>query len=156
MSKKVLKRVQYSLMKPLRGKGGIGDFVFVKPGYGRYLEKYNKAARVTKELELELESKKSEWIKNEEKHIAFAKDLLAKIAQIELITLIKKVSQGTKLYAAVKKEDIIDFFIAKNISLEKEHLKIDNVIKTLGEHSIIINVYGNEEIEMKVNILQEE
>lgn len=156
MSKKVLKKTQYSLMRPLRGKGNIGDLVFIKPGYGRYLEKLGFAIRVNAELLANLDIKKNEWLKNEQQNALVAKDLLKKIANIESIQLTRRVSQGVKLYAAVKKEDIVAFFLERNIKIEKENVKIDNIIKTLGEHFIIINVYGNEEISMKVVVSAEQ
>jgi len=156
MSKKVLKKTQYSLMRPLRGKGNIGDLVFIKPGYGRYLEKLGVALRVNAELLANLDNKKSEWLKNEQENALIAKDLLKKISNIESVQLTRRVSQGTKLYAAVKKEDIVSFFLEKNVKITKENVKIDNVIKTLGEHDIIINVYGNEEISMKIIVSAEQ
>lgn len=154
--KKSIKRIQCVLTKPLRGKGGIGEVVSVKRGYARYLERFDKATRATKEVLETLYIKKEEWSKMDEIHNQAAEITLAKLAKFEKIILNKRVSHASTLYSSVKQDEIIKFFESHDIKLSKDNIKIDRVIKTLGEHFIMINVYGNYVHNLIVEVCKED
>lgn len=153
--KKSSKRVQCVLTQPIRGKGGIGDLVSIKRGYARYLERFNKATRATKELLDNIELKKAEWQKLEEGNLKVAEAKLAQLKKFKKISMYKRVSHAETLYSALKQDEIIDFFSEKGIKLTRENIKIDKVIKTLGEHSVLINVYGRCEHHLIIEVCKE-
>lgn len=153
--KKSLKKIECVLTKPIRGKGTIGDIVSIRRGYARYLERFDKAIRLTPDVLKNIEIKKADWQKKEEGNLAEAQLKLSKLKKIDKITFYKRVSHADTLYSAIKQDEIIEYFSKKNIKLNKENVKIDRVIKSLGEHKIIINVYGDLEHSLTVEICKE-
>lgn len=153
--KKSLKRVQCVLTSPIRGKGGIGDVVNIKRGYAKYLERFNKATRATKEVLENIEAKKIEWKSVESTKEKQALEIVNKLKAFPKITMFKRVSHAETLYSAVKPDEIITFFEEKGIKLKKEQIKIDRIIKTLGEHEVVLNVYGEYVHNLIVEICKE-
>lgn len=150
-----VKKISCVLTKAIRGKGNIGDLVSVKRGYARYLERFNKAIRATADVLKNIDERKKEWVDIESANMKNAEVVLSKLSKFKKITLVKRVSHADTLYSSVRAEDIIEFFKTQNIHLTKENLKIDHVIKTLGEHSVLINVYGNLDHELTVEVVKE-
>lgn len=149
------KKIRCVLTKPLRGKGGIGDIINVKRGYARYLERFDKATRATNDVLECIEKNKALWKQEEESSVKAAEIKLNQLKKFSKITLYKRVSHAETLYSAVKYDDIIEFFAAHNIKLTKENIKIDRIIKTLGEHTVIIGVYGDLEHNLTVEVCKE-
>lgn len=153
--KKVLKKSKYILKMPLRGKGNLGDIINVKPGYGRYLEKYDRADRVTDDVIKDLEAKKIEWQQKEKMNMVAADLLFEELKKFSCVEIFRKIAQEDHLYSSINKSEVVDFFKAKNILIEKHNVVMSNNIKKLGEYSIIINVYGDKDYEITLKILKE-
>lgn len=149
------KKVQCVLITPLRGKGLIGDVISVKKGYARYLERFDKAVRATQDVLANIEKNKEHWEVTESVNRIAAEGVLKTLQNFQKITLYRRVSHAETLYSSVRHEDIIVFFADKGIKLNKESIKIDRIIKTLGEHEITITIYGDLIHHLIVEILPE-
>lgn len=150
--KKVFKKREYVLKNPIKGKGNVGEIVKVAPGYGRYLERFAIAVRATKEIKENLEQSKLEWISASKSKEVQAEKLIAEIKAIDHILLNKKVAQNIKLYQAITREDVVEALKKNNIEIMPNYVFINNIIKTIGEHQVVINVYGNYETVLKVQV----
>lgn len=148
-------KVSYILKKALRKKGEIGDVVKLAKGFGRYLEGCKIAVRATKENLLDLEERKLEWKKNESKHAEDAKALMEKIKDLKL-KIEKRVGQNGKLYEAIRPEHVVDAFKAQGFDIPRNYIRIDNQIKNIGEHKIIVHAYGNYECEICLDVVPSE
>ncbi|WP_342262139.1 50S ribosomal protein L9 [Alphaproteobacteria bacterium endosymbiont of Tiliacea citrago] len=154
--KRASKKVQCVLKQPIRGKGGIGDVINARRGFARYLERFNKAERATKEVLNSIDQKKEEWKKEESLNLKNAEEILNKLKKFNKISFVRRVSHSDTLYASLKQDEIIEFFKTKGVELTKQNIKIDKMIKTLGEHSVIINIYGDLEHSLIVEITKGE
>ncbi len=151
---KVVKKVEYVLQKPLRKKGEIGDVVKVTRGFGRYLESQGIANRANTEVLKNLEINKKFWLEAEAVNDKIARELIEKIKDVKVV-LKKRVAQGEKLYDSVRPEHIVEGFKAHGIQLQNNNIKLNNQIKKIGTHNIIVHAYGNHEIEMEINVVSE-
>jgi len=156
MAKKVIKKVNYILAMPLGGSK-IGDIVSVKMGYGRYLERTNKAIRASEANIGNIETYKASWLVKEKENEKAAKILFDKLKGIEGNLIIKKrIAQGEKLYESVRFEDVLNCLKSKGIVLKKENIKMRNIIKTLGVHEITIHLYADYSMNRNVEIVPED
>lgn len=155
--RKIVKTSKYILTMPLRGSGDIGDIISVKPGYGRYLERYGKATRVTQEILDELDQKKLQWKKEQSKKAELGEKLFGLLQKIERVILKKKTTQDVYLYSSIKKEEVITVLQEqnKNILVDKSQIIMNSNIKKIGEYPVIVNVYGTKDYEFMLEVIDE-
>lgn len=136
--------------------GGIGDTVDVARGYGRnYLIPQGKAVLATsknlKEVEHQrrLLQRKAEMMRKE------AEGLAGKIKELTL-SLPRKVVDAEKLYGSVAVSDILQALEEHGISLERKQIRMDEPIKTLGEHKVPVKIHAEVTTELTVQVVKEE
>ena len=151
---KTKKKVSYVLQKPIRRKGGVGDVINVTKGFGRYLERFSVAQRVTKEVLENLEESKKIWQAKESENEKAAIALVEKIKNIKLV-MKKRVAQGDGLYEAVRDEHVVSAFKDRGIELKNNNIKINSQIKKLGCHTFVVHIYGEHEVELELEVLSD-
>ena len=133
--------------------GKIGDLVSVKDGYARnYLIPKGMALRENKK-NLEYYNNIKEDIKNrEEKKLQEAKNIIEKIKNLN-VEFSKEADEKDQLYGSISKKEIIDYLSDKSLRVRSDDLQIKNQIKSIGEHTVVINPYENiiEEFTITVN-----
>jgi large subunit ribosomal protein L9 len=102
-----------------------------------------------------IEIKKQEWMARELNNDKSAVLLMDKLKNIKLI-IKKRVAYGDRLYDSVRIEHIIDAFKAFDIELKRQNVKIDNAIRTLGLHTIIVHTYGTYEVVVSIEVISDD
>ena len=101
-------------------------------------------------INLELfENIKNEISSKESEKKEKAQTLMDSIKKVNIL-FIKEADDKDQLYGAVSKKEIINFFNEKNIKLISDDLKINQPIRTLGEHTIEFNPYEGIVTELKI------
>ena len=130
--------------------GKVGDQVKVKNGFARNFLFPNKMAlRDTKSNLQYFEKIKDEINIKENDKKQKAIDLIKAIKKIK-IEFIKEADDKDQLYGTVSKKEIINFFNDKNIQLLSDDIKILQIIRSLGQHTIEVNPYEGIAAELKV------
>jgi large subunit ribosomal protein L9 len=136
--------------------GRIGDTVSVANGYGRnYLIPQGKAVLASSKNvkglnhQRRLLQRKAESIRKE------AEGLAGRIKGLTL-TLSRKVVEEDKLYGSVSVSDISTALEEQGVVLERKQIRLDEPIKTLGEHKVLIKVHTEVTAELTVQVTKEE
>jgi large subunit ribosomal protein L9 len=136
--------------------GRMGETVDVAAGYGRnYLIPQGKAVFATtknlKSLEHQrrLIQRKAELVRKE------AEGLAGKVSGMT-ITLIRKVVEEEKLYGSVSVSDIAQALEESGVVVERKMIKLDEPIKTVGEHKVPIRVHADVTVELTLQVEGEE
>lgn len=137
------------LLQSLKNLGKMGDKVQVRNGYARnFLLPQKIALRATKENIAYFEKEKATLETLNIKHKAEAEALGAKLEGI-MATLIRQASESGQLYGSVSARDIADALKQEHIT--KDNIKIDHPIKTIGIHSVRVQLHPEVSVIIKVN-----
>jgi large subunit ribosomal protein L9 len=141
-------------IKDLRGQGKKGDIKDVKTGYAEnFLIKKGYAVLKTTESLKQLEKEKKEKKENDQK----AHDEAVKVKeQIDKLTIEFKVKtgQGDKVFGSISPKQIKDELSNKDIKIEKNMIKMDESISSLGFHKVNIELYPKVIAELKVHLVK--
>ncbi len=141
------------LTTTIKKLGKMGDTVSVKPGYARnFLFPNNMALRENKKNIEYYETIKDEINKNEEIKLNEAKNLIEELKKIKIV-FNRESDEKDQLYGSISKKEIIDYLSDKSLRVRSDDLQIKNQIKSIGEHTVVINPYENiiEEFTITVN-----
>ena len=141
------------LTTTIKKLGKMGDTVSVKSGYARnFLFPNNMALRESKKNIEHYESIKDEIKNNEEKKLNDAKNLITEIKKIKIV-FNRESDEKDQLYGSISKKEIIDYLSDNNLRVRSDDLQIKNQIKSIGDHTIIINPFEDiiEEFKITVN-----
>ena len=141
------------LTTTIKKLGKMGDTVSVKPGYARnFLFPNNMALRENKKNIEHYESIKDEIKNNEEKKLNEAKNLITEIKKVKIV-FNRESDEKDQLYGSISKKEIIDYLSDNNLKVRSDDLQITNQIKSIGEHTVVINPYEDiiEEFKITVN-----
>ena len=129
------------LLERIEKLGQMGDVVKVKDGFARnYLIPQKKALRASENnLEyFEKEKVQLEAINLEQKQEA--EKILDKLDNFNLI-IIRQAGETGQLYGSVSNNDIKNSLSDNGFIVEKNQIKLDKPIKTLGIHSLSIKLH---------------
>lgn len=121
--------------------GKIGDLVDVKDGYARNFLFPNKMALRENKKNLEYYEKiKDEINIKESKKIEDAKKIIEKIKLLN-IAFNREADEKDQLYGSISKKEIINFLKDNEIIIHSDDIEMQNSIRSLGEHQIVISPY---------------
>ena len=121
--------------------GKIGDLVDVKDGYARNFLFPNKMALRENKKNLEYYEKiKDEINIKESKKIEDAKKIIEKIKLLN-IAFNREADEKGQLYGSISKKEIINFLKDNEIIIHSDDIEMQNSIRSLGEHQIVISPY---------------
>jgi len=121
--------------------GKIGDLVDVKDGYARNFLFPNKMALRENKKNLEYYEKiKDEINIKESKKIEDAKKIIEKIKLLN-IAFNREADEKDQLYGSISKKEIINFLKDNEIIIHSDDIEMQNSIRSLGEHKIVISPY---------------
>ena len=129
------------LLERIEKLGQMGDVVKVKDGFARnYLIPQKKALRASENnIEyFEKEKVQLEAINLEQKQEA--EKILDKLDNFNLI-IIRQAGETGQLYGSVSNNDIKNSLSDNGFIVEKNQIKLDKPIKTLGIHSLAIKLH---------------
>jgi len=138
------------LLQSVRGLGGPGDIVNVKPGYARnYLIPNEFAIYATKGSIAHTEYKIEKSKEIEEKRVEELIEVASKLDKITLKFELQT-SEKDKLFGSVTNQMIVDELLESGYNIEKKDIVIQEPIKSLGNY--YIDIYLHKDVSAKIKI----
>jgi large subunit ribosomal protein L9 len=144
--------MQIILLERVPKLGQMGDVVTVKPGYARnFLIPTGKALRATKASIGEFEQRRSQL---EAHNLERKQDAQAAAAKVDgqSVTLLRQASETSQLYGSVNARDVAAAFTEAGIKLDRQQIRLDQPLKTLGLHDVTVALHPEVEVTVKVNV----
>ncbi len=141
------------LLTEVQGKGGEGDVVEVARGFfNNYLGPQKKAVLATAGNLKQLEQRRGNIAKREEKRIADAEALKASL-EGKKIFVDAKVGEEGVLFGSVTTSMIADAVLAETgVEIDRKRLDVRKAIKTAGEHTVALNIYRDIHVDLQLMI----
>ena len=141
------------LLTEVQGKGGEGDVVEVARGFfNNYLGPQKKAVLATAGNLKQLEQRRGNIAKREEKRIADAEALKASL-EGKKIFVDAKVGEEGVLFGSVTTSMITDAVLAETgVEIDRKRLDVRKAIKTAGEHTVALNIYRDIHVDLQLMV----
>lgn len=142
------------LLKDVEKLGKRGEVVSVRGGFGRnYLLPQALAIRATKEnrASAELEKKRIAVRQAKEKHSV---EELAQKLTAAPIRIPMKVGENDKLFGSVTSQDLVQALKQLGFSVDKKSFRLDEPIKSLGRHSVNIQLESDVKAILQVEVVK--
>ena len=141
------------LLTEVQGKGGEGDVVKVARGFfNNYLGPQKKAVLATAGNLKQLEQRRGNIAKREEKRIADAEALKASL-EGKKIFVDAKVGEEGVLFGSVTTSMIADAVLAETgVEIDRKRLDVRKAIKTAGEHTVALNIYRDIHVDLQLMV----
>lgn len=141
------------LLTEVQGKGGEGDVVEVARGFfNNYLGPQKKAVLATAGNLKQLEQRRGNIAKREEKRIADAEALKASL-EGKKIFVDAKVGEEGVLFGSVTASMIADAVLAETgVEIDRKRLDARKAIKTAGEHTVALNIYRDIHVDLQLMV----
>ena len=141
------------LLTEVQGKGGEGDVVEVARGFfNYYLGPQKKAVLATAGNLKQLEQRRGNIAKREEKRIADAEALKASL-EGKKIFVDAKVGEEGVLFGSVTTSMIADAVLAETgVEIDRKRLDVRKAIKTAGEHTVALNIYRDIHVDLQLMV----
>jgi len=144
------------LLERIENLGGLGEIVQVKDGYARnYLLPQKKALRATNENKERFEHERETLEKtNDERRDSALSD--AEKVEGKDFVLIRQASDSLQLYGSVTARDIADAIIASGVTIQRQQVRLDRPIKTLGIFNVRVAIHPEVIVTVKANVARSE
>ena len=141
------------LLTEVQGKGGEGHVVEVARGFfNNYLGPQKKAVLATAGNLKQLEQRRGNIAKREEKRIADAEALKASL-EGKKIFVDAKVGEEGVLFGSVTTSMIADAVLAETgVEIDRKRLDVRKAIKTAGEHTVALNIYRDIHVDLQLMV----
>lgn len=136
-----MSHLQVILKERVPKLGQMGDTVKVKRGYAlNYLFPQKKAERATDENLKRFEEQKAHL---EAQNLTFKNEATSVAQKVEgtKLTMVRQASEAGMLYGSVRSQDIAALLEAQGVTITKQQVVIEQPIKTLGLHRIVISLH---------------
>ena len=121
--------------------GARGAVVKVADGYARnYLLPRKLAVAATESNRKIVEQEREAYLRREAKVIGEAQDL-GKMMSNLTVTFKRRVGENEQLFGSVTAKDIAEALEAQKYHVERQRVQLEEPIRTLGEHKVIIRLH---------------
>jgi len=136
--------------------GNRGEMVKVADGYARnFLLPKRLAVAATQANKKIVEQERQAHVRREATERGEAEEL-AKLLNGVSITIAQKAGEMEQLFGSVTAKDIAEALEAQNFTIERRKIHLDEPIKLLGEHTVVVKLFHDVSAEIKVNVVREE
>ena len=136
--------------------GTRGQLVKVKPGFARnFLLPKSLAVAHTDSNRKIVEQERQAHLRKEAKLKGEAEDL-AKLMLGVAITIKQKAGEADQLFGSVTSKDIADALAARNYTIDRKKIGLDEPIKQLGEYTVPIKLHKDVTVDISVLVAKEE
>jgi large subunit ribosomal protein L9 len=136
--------------------GARGQVVKVASGYARnYLLPKRLAVTATGANKKIVEQERQAHLRNDAKLHSEAQDL-AKLLTGVSVTIVQKAGENDQLFGSVTAKDVADALAAKNFTIDRRKIQLDDPIKQLGEFKVPVKVHKDVTAEVTVVVAKEE
>ncbi len=143
------------LLQDMRGLGGRGAVVDVKPGYARnYLYPRELAAPSTVSNRHWFESQRSKFDARHAAERSAAAEISAALAAVKL-KIAKRASESGTLYGSVTPTEVTEALAAKGVQVHRRMVDLSGGIKSLGDHVVRVDLHTEVIAEVAVEVVPE-
>ena len=136
--------------------GSRGEVVHVAAGYARnFLLPKRLAVAATESNKKIVEQERQSHLRKEAKLQGEAQDL-AKMMTGVSVTISQKAGENDQLFGSVTSKDVADALAAKNFTIDRRKIQLDEPIKTLGEFKVPVKLHKDVIAEITVVVAKEE
>ncbi len=140
------------LMERVGKLGHIGDTVRVKDGYARnFLLPSGKALRATEANKKKFEGRRADLEARNAELKRSAGEVSDKLDGVTVV-IVRQAGETGQLYGSVSARDIAEALTAAKHKVERNHVAIQQPIKTLGMHKVPIHLHPEVESTVTVNV----
>jgi len=144
------------LREDIDNLGTRGQVVKVAPGYARnFLLPKRLAVAATDANKKIVEQERQAHLRKEAKFKADAEDL-SKLLSGVIVTITQKSGENDQLFGSVTSKDIADALAAKNYTIDRKKIQLDDPIKQLGEFKVPVKLHKDVTAEVTVVVAKEE
>jgi len=143
------------LLKDVEKLGKKGDIKEVADGYARNFLIPEKLAVLASKSEIaRLEEQKEIETRQAEEELARYQETATQMDGLELEIPVK-IDEDGKLFGAVNANQISEKLQEKGFEIKKGQVKLEEPIKEIGEHEVIVELPHNLEARVKVIVIKE-
>lgn len=144
------------LLSDQRHLGKRGEMVEVKPGFGRnYLLPQGLALEYTPSNQKVFEQRRAKIEASHAKEREEAEAIKARLEGLRL-EIPKRVGEKDTLYGSVTAGDVAAALEAKGFVVDRRRLDLEGGIKTLGDHTVRVDLHPEVLAEVTVAVIREE
>ena len=144
------------LREDIEKLGSRGQVVNVAPGYARnFLLPKRLAVPATAGNKKIVEQERQAHLRREAKAKSEAQDL-AQLVNGVTITIAQKAGENDQLFGSVTAKDIADALAAKNYTIDRRKVELEEPIKQLGEFKVPVRLHREVTAEVTVQVVREE
>lgn len=144
--------MQIILLERVPKLGQMGEVVSVRPGFARnFLIPTGKALRATKAAIGDFEKRRTQLEARNLERKQDAQSLAAKVDGRSVVIL-RQASETSQLYGSVNARDIAGAFAETGLDLDRQQIRLDEPLKTLGLHRVPVALHPEVEVTVSVNI----
>lgn len=144
------------LQQDVENLGTIGDVVKVKRGYARnYL--------LPRGLALEADAKNLAVLEHRKRALGAKRAKVQKVNEASAAKLTSlsvaipaRAGEGEKLFGSVTNLDIQKALATQGFEIDRKKILLDNPIKSLGEHTVIVDLGAGVRAPLKVSVVRRE
>ena len=136
--------------------GNRGQVVKVAAGYARnFLLPKKLAVAATDANRKIVEQERQAHLRKEAKIKSEAEDLSKLLTGVS-VTIAQKAGENDQLFGSVTSKDVADALAAKNFTIDRRKIQLEEPIKQLGEFKIPVRLYKDVTAEVTVLVVKEE
>jgi large subunit ribosomal protein L9 len=134
--------------------GSRGQVVKVASGYARnYLLPKKLAVAATDSNKKIVEQERQSYLRKEAKLASEAQDL-ANLMAGTVLTISAKAGENDQLFGSVTAKDVAEALEAKNFTIDRRKIQLEEPIRTLGEHKVAVRLHREVSTEVTVNVVR--
>jgi large subunit ribosomal protein L9 len=143
------------LREDIEKLGARGQIVKVAPGYARnFLLPKRLAVAATEANRKIVEQERQAHLRKEAKLQTEAEDL-GKLLAGTTVTISQKAGENDQLFGSVTAQDIANALAAKNFTIERRKVQLEEPIKQLGTYQVTVRLHKDVTAEIGVNVVRE-
>jgi large subunit ribosomal protein L9 len=136
--------------------GNRGEIVKVAPGFARnFLLPKRLAVPATEANRKIVEQERQAHLRREAKVKSEAEDLSKLLTGVS-VTISQKAGEQDQLFGSVTSKDVADALAAKNFTVDRRKIQLDEPIKQLGEFKVPVKLHKDVTAEVTVIVVREE
>lgn len=144
--------MQVILLERVAKLGQMGETVKVRDGFARnYLLPLGKALRANeankKRFEAERSTLEARNLERKSEAQAVAETLGGKS-----FIVVRSAGETGQLYGSVAARDIVDVLAAEGFNIGRNQVDLNNPIKTIGLHDVVLHLHSEVEIKVQMNV----
>jgi large subunit ribosomal protein L9 len=144
------------LREDIEKLGNRGEVVKVAAGYARnFLLPKRLAVAATESNKKIVEQERQAHLRKEAKFRSEAEDL-SKLLTGVTVTITQKAGENDQLFGSVTAKDVTDALAAKNFTIDRRRVQLDEPIKQLGEYKVPVRLHKDVTAEVTVVVAKEE